>query len=44
MIALDLNGKVIVVTGGFGSLGASVGRTLVAAGASVAGAPTSRWM
>lgn len=36
MIALDLNGKVIVVTGGFGSLGASVGRTLVAAGASVA--------
>ena len=36
MIALDLKDKVIVVTGGFGSLGASVGRTLVMAGAQIA--------
>ena len=36
MITLDLHGKVVVVTGGFGSLGAAVGRTLSAAGASVA--------
>ena len=36
MIALDLKDKVIMVTGGFGSLGASVGRTLVTAGAQVA--------
>ncbi len=36
MIALDLENKVIMVTGGFGSLGASVGRTLVTAGAQVA--------
>jgi NAD(P)-dependent dehydrogenase (short-subunit alcohol dehydrogenase family) len=36
MISLDLNGKVIAVTGGFGSLGASVGRAAMAAGARVA--------
>jgi NAD(P)-dependent dehydrogenase (short-subunit alcohol dehydrogenase family) len=36
MVALDLNGKVVAVTGGFGSLGASVGRAAMAAGASVA--------
>jgi NAD(P)-dependent dehydrogenase (short-subunit alcohol dehydrogenase family) len=36
MISLDLNGKVVVVTGGFGSLGASVGRTALEAGARVA--------
>jgi NAD(P)-dependent dehydrogenase (short-subunit alcohol dehydrogenase family) len=36
MIALDLHGKVVAVTGGFGSLGASVGRALLAAGANAA--------
>ncbi len=36
MISLDLNGKVVAVTGGFGSLGASVAKTLVAAGAKLA--------
>ncbi len=36
MISLDLNGKVVAVTGGFGSLGAAVARTMVAAGAKVA--------
>jgi len=36
MIALDLRGRVVAVTGGFGSLGVAVGRTLSAAGASVA--------
>jgi len=36
MIAWDLQGKVVAVTGGFGSLGAAVGRTLSAAGAGVA--------
>jgi NAD(P)-dependent dehydrogenase (short-subunit alcohol dehydrogenase family) len=36
MISLDLNGKAIAVTGGFGSLGASVGRAALAAGARVA--------
>jgi NAD(P)-dependent dehydrogenase (short-subunit alcohol dehydrogenase family) len=36
MITLNLSNKVVAVTGGFGSLGASVGRTLVAAGAKVA--------
>lgn len=36
MITLNLSGKVVAVTGGFGSLGASVGRTLLAAGAKVA--------
>ncbi len=36
MITLDLSHKVVAVTGGFGSLGASVGRTLAAAGAKVA--------
>ena len=36
MISLDLNGKVVAVTGGFGSLGASVAKTIVAAGAKLA--------
>jgi NAD(P)-dependent dehydrogenase (short-subunit alcohol dehydrogenase family) len=36
MIALDLVDKVVAVTGGFGSLGASVGRAAIAAGARVA--------
>ena len=36
MSSVDLGGKVVVVTGGFGSLGSSVGRTLTAAGAKVA--------
>jgi NAD(P)-dependent dehydrogenase (short-subunit alcohol dehydrogenase family) len=36
MIAVDLNGKVVAVTGGFGSLGAGVGRALIAAGAKAA--------
>lgn len=36
MLAVDLNEKVVAVTGGFGSLGASVGRVLVEAGAKVA--------
>ncbi len=36
MISLDLNGKVVAVTGGFGSLGAAVARTTVTAGAKVA--------
>jgi NAD(P)-dependent dehydrogenase (short-subunit alcohol dehydrogenase family) len=36
MIALDLHGKVVAVTGGFGSLGSSVGRALIAAGANAA--------
>ena len=36
MITLDLSNKVVAVTGGFGSLGASVGRSLAAAGAKVA--------
>ena len=36
MIAWDLHGKVVAVTGGFGSLGAAVGRTLFAAGGSIA--------
>jgi NAD(P)-dependent dehydrogenase (short-subunit alcohol dehydrogenase family) len=36
MISLDLNGKVVAVTGGFGNLGASVARTVAAAGAKVA--------
>ena len=31
MLALDLNGKVVAVTGAFGSLGASVGRAVIAA-------------
>jgi NAD(P)-dependent dehydrogenase (short-subunit alcohol dehydrogenase family) len=36
VISLDLGGKVVAVTGGFGSLGASVGRAALAAGARVA--------
>ena len=36
MVSLDLTGKVVAVTGGFGSLGASVGRAALAAGAEVA--------
>lgn len=36
MISLDLNGKVVAVTGGFGSLGVSVAKAIVAAGAKVA--------
>jgi NAD(P)-dependent dehydrogenase (short-subunit alcohol dehydrogenase family) len=36
MISLDLNGQVIAVTGGFGSLAASVGRAALAAEARVA--------
>jgi NAD(P)-dependent dehydrogenase (short-subunit alcohol dehydrogenase family) len=36
MISLNLNGKVVAVTGGFGSLGASVGRAAMAAGARAA--------
>lgn len=36
MITLDLTGKVVAVTGGFGSLGAAVGRAALAAGAQVA--------
>ncbi len=36
MMTLDLQDKVVVVTGGFGSLGATVGRTAAAAGAKVA--------
>lgn len=36
MISLDLNGKVVAVTGGFGSLGASVAKTIVAARAKLA--------
>ncbi len=36
MITLNLDNKVVAVTGGFGSLGACVGRTLIAAGAKVA--------
>jgi NAD(P)-dependent dehydrogenase (short-subunit alcohol dehydrogenase family) len=36
MITLGLDGKVIAVTGGFGSLGSSVGRALLAAGANAA--------
>lgn len=36
MLAVDLSGKVVAVTGGFGSLGATVGRVLVDAGAKVA--------
>ncbi len=36
MISLDLNGKVVAVTGGFGSLGAGVAKTIVAAGAKLA--------
>ncbi|MEQ1880580.1 MAG: SDR family NAD(P)-dependent oxidoreductase [Burkholderiales bacterium] len=35
-MSLDLNGKVVAVTGGFGSLGAAVARTTVTAGAKVA--------
>jgi NAD(P)-dependent dehydrogenase (short-subunit alcohol dehydrogenase family) len=36
MISFDLNGKVVAITGAFGSLGASVGRAALAAGANVA--------
>ncbi len=36
MVSLDLNGRVVAVTGGFGSLGAGVGRAALAAGAMVA--------
>ncbi len=36
MISLNLNGKVVAVTGGFGSLGAGVAKTIVAAGAKLA--------
>ena len=36
MIALDLTGRVVAVTGGFGALGQAVGRGLLAAGARVA--------
>jgi NAD(P)-dependent dehydrogenase (short-subunit alcohol dehydrogenase family) len=36
MISLDLNGKVVAVTGGFGSLGASVAKVVITAGAKVA--------
>ena len=36
MISPDLNGQVVAVTGGFGSLGASVARVIVSAGARVA--------
>jgi NAD(P)-dependent dehydrogenase (short-subunit alcohol dehydrogenase family) len=36
MISLDLNGKVVAVTGGFGNLGAAVARAAVAAGAKLA--------
>jgi NAD(P)-dependent dehydrogenase (short-subunit alcohol dehydrogenase family) len=36
MISLDLSGKVVAVTGGFGSLGAAVAKTAMAAGAKVA--------
>ncbi|HZP88808.1 MAG TPA: SDR family NAD(P)-dependent oxidoreductase [Burkholderiales bacterium] len=35
-MSIDLTGKVVAVTGGFGSLGAAVGQTLAAAGANVA--------
>ncbi len=35
MSGVDLGGRVVAVTGGFGSLGLSVGRTLTAAGARV---------
>jgi NAD(P)-dependent dehydrogenase (short-subunit alcohol dehydrogenase family) len=36
MMSLDLRGKSVAVTGGFGTLGASVGRAAIAAGADVA--------
>jgi NAD(P)-dependent dehydrogenase (short-subunit alcohol dehydrogenase family) len=36
MLSLDLNEKVVAVTGGFGSLGAAVARTIVAAGGNAA--------
>lgn len=36
MITLDLSGKVVAVTGAFGSLGAALARAIAAAGASVA--------
>jgi len=36
MVSLDLNGKVVAITGGFGSLGAGVARAALAAGAKVA--------
>lgn len=36
MLAVDLSGRIVAVTGGFGSLGASVGRAVAAAGAYVA--------
>lgn len=36
MLAVDLGGKAVAVTGGFGSLGAAVGRVLGEAGAKVA--------
>jgi NAD(P)-dependent dehydrogenase (short-subunit alcohol dehydrogenase family) len=36
MIAVDLSGRAVAVTGGFGTLGASVGRCLADAGAQVA--------
>ncbi|MBI1397972.1 MAG: SDR family NAD(P)-dependent oxidoreductase [Betaproteobacteria bacterium] len=36
MLTLDLNNRVVAVTGGFGSLGAAVGRAAIAAGARVA--------
>jgi NAD(P)-dependent dehydrogenase (short-subunit alcohol dehydrogenase family) len=36
MISLNLNGKAVAITGGFGSLGAIVGQAVMAAGAKVA--------
>jgi NAD(P)-dependent dehydrogenase (short-subunit alcohol dehydrogenase family) len=36
MLSLDLNEKVVAVTGGFGSLGAAVAKTILAAGANAA--------